>query len=139
MNSTEKFLGRKGVAATIHFGDFRDVELSRQFDMVMSFGLIEHFDYPVLIVKDYARLCAPGGRVALTVPNFATLVNRLLMKHCDSPGYEKHCLQLWIAKLCRLPSKRSDFRMYRSVPHRSGAYILGDGGLPLGQINRLLS
>ena len=58
MNSTEKFPGRKGVAATIHFGDFRDVELSQQFDMVMSFGLIEHFDDPVSIVNAQARLCA---------------------------------------------------------------------------------
>ena len=94
MNSTEKIPGRKKVAATIHFGDFRDVELSQQFDMVMSFGLIEHFDDPVLIVKHHARLCAPGGRVALTVPNLATPVNRFLMKHCDPSGYERHHLAI---------------------------------------------
>ena len=37
MKSAEEFLGRQGVDATIHFGDFRDVELSQQFDMVYVF------------------------------------------------------------------------------------------------------
>lgn len=139
MNSTEKFPGRKGVAATIHFGDFRDVELSQQFDMVMSFGLIEHFDDPVLLVKDHARLCAPGSRVALTVPDFATPVNRFLMKHCDPPGYEKHHLQLWIAKRCRLPSKRSDIQNVKVGSAQKWRIYPRGWGLPRGRINHLLS
>lgn len=64
MKSAEEFLGRKEVDATIHFGDVRDVELSQQFGMVMSFGLIEHFDDPVSIVNAQARLCARwSGRI----------------------------------------------------------------------------
>lgn len=140
MRSAEEFLGRQGVDATIHFGDFRDIELSQQFDMVMSFGLIEHFDDPVPIVKDHARLCAPGGRVALTIPNFATPVNRFLMKHCDPPGYEGHNLEIMSREALQAAFEVAGLQNVK-VGSAQGPRIYpgGDRRLLRGRINRFLS
>lgn len=140
MESAKEFLAQAGVNANIHFGDFREVELSQQFDMVMSFGLIEHFDDPVPIIVDHARLCAPGGRVAVTVPNFATPVNRFLMKHVDPPGYEGHNLAIM-----NRSALQSAFESAGLLNVKTGAaqgpriYPGGDYRLLRGRINRGLS
>jgi len=39
------------------------------FDLVWNSGFIEHFDDPVSIVRDMARLTRPGGAVIVLVPN----------------------------------------------------------------------
>lgn len=140
MNSAKEFLIQAGVDATIHLGDFREAELSQQFDMVMSFGLIEHFDDPVPIIVDHARLCAPGGLVAVTVPNFATPVNRFLMKHVDPPGYEGHNLAIMNPDALQCAFKAAGLQNVK-VGSAQGPRIYpgGDRRLMLGRMNRRLS
>lgn len=70
-------------------GDFFTTEPTRQFDLVMSFGFIEHFDDPDAVVERHLRWLKPGGRLVLGVPNFngiykpvqAILDQSLLDKH----------------------------------------------------------
>lgn len=70
-------------------GDFFTTEPTRQFDVVMSFGFIEHFDDPQAVVERHIRWLKPGGRLVLGVPNFngiykpvqAILDQTLLDKH----------------------------------------------------------
>ena len=76
--ATNQSLRQHSVDALIHTGDIRFIELPQQFDVVASFGLIEHFQDPASILRHHARFCRPGGCVAVTVPNFAPwLVKRL--------------------------------------------------------------
>jgi 2-polyprenyl-3-methyl-5-hydroxy-6-metoxy-1,4-benzoquinol methylase len=63
-------LAASGVEATLHSGDIRTAEIPAA-DLVMSFGLIEHFDSPVEVMADHRRFVKPGGMVAVTVPNYA--------------------------------------------------------------------
>jgi SAM-dependent methyltransferase len=140
MQSAQEFLSRQGVQATIHFGDFREVELPQKFDMVMSFGLIEHFDDPVPVIRDHARQCVPGGRVAITVPNFATPVNRFLMKHVDPPGYEGHNLAIMSCAALRSAFEAAGLKNVKvGAAQGPRIYPGGDRSLLLGRINRFVS
>jgi SAM-dependent methyltransferase len=61
-----------GKTATLYQGDLFEVELDRTFDVVCSFGLIEHFrgselDEVLAIHHKYVR---PGGYVVILLPNF---------------------------------------------------------------------
>jgi len=140
MKSAKEFLAQAGVNADIHLGDFREVELSQQFDMVMSFGLIEHFDDPVPIIANHARLCAPGGRVAVTVPNFATPVNRFLMKHVDPVGYKGHNLTIMNLDALQSAFEEAGLRNVKvGAAQGPRIYPGGDDRLLIGRINRRLS
>ena len=88
------FLCDAGIEATIHEADIRTFRLPAPVDLAASFGLIEHFEDPVPILKDHSRFCRPGGHVAVTVPNFNTRLNRLLMRLFDQPAVEAHYLHV---------------------------------------------
>ena len=64
-------LRKAGLHCTIHQGDLKTFEPPRKYDLVVSYGLIEHFTNPLSILKAHKRFCAPNGRVAITVPNYA--------------------------------------------------------------------
>jgi SAM-dependent methyltransferase len=73
-------LREAGIAAELHEGDMRDADLPGA-DLVVSFGLAEHFADPAEAMRYHRRFVKPGGMVAVTVPNYANpLVVRLLRK-----------------------------------------------------------
>ncbi len=92
--ATRQILSELRIAAQIHQGDIRAIELPYQCDLVVSFGLLEHFHDPVPIVRDHIRFCKPGGYVAVTVPNLATPVNNALMRWFDPKGVPAHRLEI---------------------------------------------
>jgi SAM-dependent methyltransferase len=73
-----------GVASEIHRADFFEVE-PRPYDLVLSIGFIEHFDDIPGTFERHLRFLAPGGRLAVGVPNFRG-VNRAVQWLAD-PGY----------------------------------------------------
>ena len=78
VQATKRVMQERGIEAPILEGDVRSVELPQKFDVVVSFGLIEHFNDPSSILRHHARFCRPGGVVAVTVPNFSPwLIQRL--------------------------------------------------------------
>ncbi len=53
-----------------------------RYDVVFSYGLIEHFDDPATIVKEMKQLVAENGQIVTVVPNlhgFYGVVSRLLL------------------------------------------------------------
>ena len=56
---------------------------NRQFDVVCSFGLIEHFgQWPKLLTR-HAELVRPNGFLAVSAPNFRGFVQRFLHRWLD--------------------------------------------------------
>lgn len=47
------------------------------FDVVGSFGLIEHFDDPRPVVDEHIKLVRPGGVALIVVPNYRGIYGRL--------------------------------------------------------------
>ena len=58
-------------SATWIVSDLYDLPLSEQFDLVLCTEVLEHLDEPGRAADQLLRLCAPGGRVAITVPDGA--------------------------------------------------------------------
>jgi SAM-dependent methyltransferase len=53
--------------------DFFKWQTEERFDVVCSFGFIEHFDDPGIVIQKHVDLLAPGGKLIITLPHFAHL------------------------------------------------------------------
>lgn len=87
----EQILTREGVAGEVVCADiFRPpaAEVGRA-DVVVSFGVVEHFSDPADCVRACAALLKPGGLMITTVPNMAGFVG-FLQRTLDRDVYEKH-------------------------------------------------
>lgn len=71
--------------------DVFDWEPGREYDIVASFGLIEHFDDPGPLVDRHFALSRPGAKVVIGVPNFAR-GQHLLHWLFDRPNLRRHNL-----------------------------------------------
>lgn len=73
-------------------GDFFQHRFARSYDVVGSFGVIEHYvDWPAFLELQ-ASLVAPGGTMVITAPNFRGWLQRGIHRWLDRPNYERHCL-----------------------------------------------
>ena len=63
--------------------------ISEKFDIAFSFGLIEHFDYPDMVLKKHVDLLKPGGLLICVVPNVIGLQGKFfgskMWKRKDAP------------------------------------------------------
>jgi SAM-dependent methyltransferase len=73
-----------GIDAEIHEADFRDYFPTQLFDLVCSFGLIEHFADVEAVLLEHFRLTRPGGHIVVGVPNFRGINGRILRHTCPS-------------------------------------------------------
>jgi 2-polyprenyl-3-methyl-5-hydroxy-6-metoxy-1,4-benzoquinol methylase len=62
---------RRGVACLPH--DMRDLEQTNAFDVVCMFQVLEHLDGYDALFAAIARLCRPGARLFIAVPNGARI------------------------------------------------------------------
>ncbi|MDB5131639.1 MAG: tam 3 [Mucilaginibacter sp.] len=59
------------------------------YDMVLSFGLIEHFNDTKSIIETHLQFLKPGGVLFITLPNFKG-VNGWVQRKFDRDNYDKH-------------------------------------------------
>ena len=65
--------------------------MDEQFDVVVSFGLIEHFEDTVSIVRAASRFLKPGGMLITNIPNMTGLIG-YLQRILNKPVYDVHKL-----------------------------------------------
>lgn len=84
-------LSSEGVAGEIVCSDFFSppAELIGTFDVVVSFGVVEHFQNTAECLSAFARLLKPGGLLVTSVPNMVGL-NGSLQKLFDRAVFEIH-------------------------------------------------
>jgi len=84
-------LEREGVQGEIHCCDIFSLpeDLSERFDIVVSFGLIEHFSNTSEIVTALSRLVKPGGLIFTNVPNMNGIIG-FAQKIMDKKIYDIH-------------------------------------------------
>jgi 2-polyprenyl-3-methyl-5-hydroxy-6-metoxy-1,4-benzoquinol methylase len=80
--------------------DFTSVEISKQYDVVCSFGFIEHFDRWDMVVRKMFTLVKPGGILIIETPNFSGSFQRYLHCALDGENVKRHNLasmdpELW--------------------------------------------
>ena len=79
---TKQRLQHSGIAAELLEGDIYTLNPEQKSDLVVSFGLIEHFSDPADMLRQHRKFARPGGWVAVTVPNFShRLVHRALQRY----------------------------------------------------------
>lgn len=71
--------------------DFLNHKFSTRYDVVASFGFIEHFDNTREILSKHVDLVEPGGYLILTLPNFRFL-QYFYHSYFDKPNLEIHNL-----------------------------------------------
>jgi 2-polyprenyl-3-methyl-5-hydroxy-6-metoxy-1,4-benzoquinol methylase len=74
---TKQFLKESRIDAELIYGDIRTYIPDRTYDMVVSFGLVEHFDDPSEILEAHKKFAHKNGWVIASVPNLA---NRYVKK-----------------------------------------------------------
>jgi 2-polyprenyl-3-methyl-5-hydroxy-6-metoxy-1,4-benzoquinol methylase len=90
-DKAQKLLERERVHGKIHCADFRDPprELLGEFDVVLSVGVLEHFEHAGAAVKALYRLLGPDGILVTIVPNLAGSMG-ILQKMLDRKAYDLH-------------------------------------------------
>jgi 2-polyprenyl-3-methyl-5-hydroxy-6-metoxy-1,4-benzoquinol methylase len=85
--------------------DVFQLDASAQYDVVASFGLIEHFgNWRDLFIK-HMEMVTPGGYLVVTTPNFKSMLQHTLHKALDSENLKIHNVEsmspaIW-AKMAR--------------------------------------
>ncbi|HET8828173.1 MAG TPA: class I SAM-dependent methyltransferase [Pelobium sp.] len=69
--------------------DLFSYQPEKQYDLVLSCGLIEHFNDTEDIVNRHIPFLKPGGTLLITLPNFKS-VNGWFQKNFDAENYNKH-------------------------------------------------
>jgi SAM-dependent methyltransferase len=64
----------------------------KKYDMVSSFGLIEHFSDTTDIISRHLRFLNDGGTIFITLPNFKG-INGWVQKTFDRYNYDKHFIE----------------------------------------------
>ena len=89
---TQKLLQTNGLQENdIHIieTDLFNYVPEQQYDLVLSCGLIEHFNDTADIINRHINFVKPGGTLFLTLPNFKAL-NGWFQKTFDKANYDKH-------------------------------------------------
>ena len=90
IRDTRQRFQTKARSPMIYQADVREFQPDELFDYVYSCGLIEHFTDPVPMLKEHMRLCRPGGKVVLTVPNYSGALQRFCMARLSPLGWRSH-------------------------------------------------
>ena len=80
-----------GIQTPIHHGDLFDppAHLLQRYDVVFSYGLVEHFRPTTLILDALARIARPEGHLLTIIPNMRGSVG-FLQKLANPAVYEVH-------------------------------------------------
>ncbi|EDM37243.1 hypothetical protein PBAL39_05573 [Pedobacter sp. BAL39] len=104
----------------------------QSFDLVLSCGLIEHFNDTADIIRRHVAFLKPGGTLFITLPNFRA-VNGWLQKNFDRENYDKHnigCMDPeFLADICR--KEGLEIRQSRYFGHFS-LWLENEKQKPLG-------
>jgi 2-polyprenyl-3-methyl-5-hydroxy-6-metoxy-1,4-benzoquinol methylase len=89
--AAEQVLRRDGAEGSVVCGDMFDPppEMAGAFDMVTSFGVVEHFASTAEAVAACARFLRPGGAMMTLIPNLAGL-SGVGLKYFNRPVYDIH-------------------------------------------------
>ena len=86
------------------------------YDMVLSFGLIEHFNDTKTIIETHLQFLKPGGVLFITLPNFKS-VNGWVQRKFDKENYDKHNISSMDLQLLKDSCKQLGLKEIESYYH----------------------
>lgn len=107
----------------LHEGDIKIIEADLftyqpavQYDMVLSFGLIEHFSDTKFIIEKHLPFLKPGGTLFITLPNFKG-INGWVQRKFDLENYNKHYIESMNPALLESYCKQLGLKAVESYYH----------------------
>ena len=93
-NQLSQYLKEAGYkVGTIAQADFINFSPAEKYEVVCSFGFIEHFEnYRAIIIK-HTELVASGGYLVMSTPNFRGFFQRAFHSLFDTPNLRRHNLK----------------------------------------------
>lgn len=91
---TNDYLLQEGIQSNVVCMDFFEFALDNDrehFDVVTSFGFVEHFDDTRQVIQKQIDLLKPGGTLVVVIPNHSGLYGRI-MKRIDPQKHKIHNL-----------------------------------------------
>ena len=85
----------------------------QQYDLVLSCGLIEHFNDTADIINRHINFVKPGGTLFITLPNFKAL-NGWFQKKFDKENYDKHNIDCMDPKLLENICRQAGLQVVQS-------------------------
>ncbi len=88
------------LVGTFYRENFLDTHLKEKYNVVSSFGFIEHFNnWPEVILKHY-EMVVKSGYLMISTPNFRGYFQKLLHSKLDNVNFHKHVIdsmnpELW--------------------------------------------
>lgn len=70
--------------------NFTTFKTPNKYNLVCSFGFIEHFTNWESMIKYHAQLVDDGGYLIITTPNYAGSIQTLLHTHLNMANYKRH-------------------------------------------------
>jgi 2-polyprenyl-3-methyl-5-hydroxy-6-metoxy-1,4-benzoquinol methylase len=94
MRSARALFSALNIQADLRCEDLFNTSFPREsFDLVTSFGLIEHFDDPSTVIQKHVELVKPGGIAIIAIPNYGGIYGRLQRK-LDYENLQIHNLSI---------------------------------------------
>lgn len=88
-----EWLAELGVEAQVTVANFFDFQPKRRFDVVASFGFVEHFPNWEEVLEGHLALLNPGGTLIIEFPNFR--YGQYWLRRCFNPAnLSGHCLEV---------------------------------------------
>ena len=114
---SRSLLTEAGIDADVIHGDLFSYTPpdGRQWDVVGSFGFIEHFDDTAAVIERHLSLLAPGGHLVLVIPNHRGINGRILARVAPAKS--------------EIHNRMSYEDMVQGLEEVGGAEILGGGYL----------
>ncbi len=82
---------KRGTIKTIK-ADFLTYKSDKKYDIVCSFGFIEHFENTKDIINKHVELLKEGGNLLITLPNFRG-INGWVQRKFDRGNYDVHFIE----------------------------------------------
>ncbi|MDP9078076.1 MAG: class I SAM-dependent methyltransferase [Bacteroidota bacterium] len=96
--------------------DLFNYQPEKLYDMVLSFGLIEHFNDTKSIIATHLQFLKPGGVLFITLPNFKS-VNGWVQRKFDKENYDKHNINSMDLDLLKDSCKQLGLKEIESYYH----------------------
>ena len=102
---TRENFEKQGIRGKIYQADFLEFTPPEKYDIVLSLGVIEHFENQYLAVEQHLKWLKPNGKLIIGMPNFRG-ANYLIQKKIDKNLLKRHNLKIMSRQFyCNLARK----------------------------------
>ncbi|MDR3668336.1 MAG: methyltransferase domain-containing protein [Ignavibacteriaceae bacterium] len=111
INRVEEIYGIEKNSIKYIKAEFLNTKLNEEFDIVCSFGFLEHFIDSKEIIEKHLNCLKKGGTLFITIPNFKS-INGIVQKIFHRENYNRHNIQCMDLSLLRGIMKQLEMKEF---------------------------